>query len=107
MISLEQQVNQLKQENAVLVEANASLKRTITSTRIECARTIRKEFLRVAGLSQEACVRLEKAFRDSTDNAGLKEAINCELAYAAKTPTQKLQVSSKQDQRVARILGGE
>jgi hypothetical protein len=56
----------------------ASLKTTVHTLRIENAKLLRESQMKEAGLSPEAIKRLHEAFANSTDNAGLKQAINVE-----------------------------
>lgn len=102
-LSLETKVNQLVDENAALVriiDAHkteiASLRLTLHQERVAHAAKERTEMLREAMLPAASIARLNRAFAQSTDNAGLREAINCEHRH----------VRSKQDVRVERILGG-
>jgi hypothetical protein len=57
---------------------NVSLKATIHQLRITAAKRERDEALKAANLPKPCVFRLNEAFAKSTDNAGLKEAINCE-----------------------------
>jgi hypothetical protein len=71
MKSLEVQLNEALAENV-------SLKDVIHQKQITIAKLQRDELLWQAGLPQRCVQRLNSAFATSTDNAGLKQAINCE-----------------------------
>lgn len=95
MTSVETKYNQLLDENAALTRTVTALKAALHQERINHATTKRQFTLKEAGLSAQSCERLNRAFATSTDNTGLKEAINCERRIPM----------SKQDARVERILG--
>jgi len=61
------------------IKLNEALEQLVTEQRTRAARAEREMRFRGAGLSQSARNRLHLAFTLSTDNAGLKEAINVEL----------------------------
>lgn len=96
MTSLETKVNQLTTENAALTNIIRELKASLHQERIDHAATKRQHTLMGLGLSENSIARLNAAFAKSTDNAGLKQAINAERRMPA----------TKQDARVERILGG-
>ena len=95
MKSIEAQLNEaldlLKCRDAEIV----TLKKVIHEKQIIIAKTERDGKLKESGLPAGAVARLHAAFAQSTDNAGLKQAINCERRMP----------QSKQDARVERILG--
>ena len=94
--SIETKYNQLTDENAALTRTIAALRAALHQSKVEHARTKRQYILEKSGLHEVSCERLNRAFANSTDNAGLKEAINCERRIPM----------SKQDARVEKILGG-
>jgi hypothetical protein len=96
MTSLEVKVNQLVEENAALSRIVTQLKVALHQSQVDHATTKRQYILMGSGLSEQSCERLNRAFGNSTDNGGLKEAINCERRMPM----------SKQDARVKKILGG-
>jgi len=57
---------------------NASLKATVHQLRLITAKHERDGVLKAANLPEPSVKRLHEAFASSTDNAGLKQAINCE-----------------------------
>ncbi|HKV79768.1 MAG TPA: hypothetical protein VJP02_16585 [Candidatus Sulfotelmatobacter sp.] len=102
--SLEVKYNQLLDENATLTRIIdackgeiASLKLTVHQERVAHAATKRADILSEAMLPAESIARLNRAFAQSTDNAGLPQAINCEHRHVRST--------NKQDLRTERILG--
>lgn len=78
MTSIEAKYNQLLTENATSARIITQLKAALHQAQIARAATERKYILRDANLPFPCVERLEKAFATSTDNAGLKQAINCE-----------------------------
>ena len=96
MQSLESKYNQLTDENAALTRTVTALKAALHQSKVEHARTKRQFLLEKSGLHEVSIERLNRAFANSTDNGGLKEAINCERRIPM----------SKVDARVAKILGG-
>ena len=97
MIPLETQLNTALAEVDRLKQENAGLKAAIHDMRIKAATNERAKILGEAALPAASIARLNEAFANSTDNAGLKQAINAERRHA--------QTMSKQDLRVERILG--
>lgn len=77
MISIEAQLS-------LALEENKSLKLALHIARVAKARSEREMRLRNSGLPEQARDRLHMAFAKSTDNAGLKEAINVELRRGAQ-----------------------
>jgi hypothetical protein len=69
-----------KQNSTVarLETENTELKATITEVRIAAAKKERDRLLKESGLPEPCVKRLHEAFAKSTDNAGLKSAINVE-----------------------------
>lgn len=98
MMSLEAKYNQLLDENAALLRVISQLKTALHETQIKVAATERANILREAMLPIPSIDRLNRAFATSTDNAGLKQAINCEHRLVRSM--------NKQDLRVEKILGG-
>jgi hypothetical protein len=84
MQSVEVQLNEALDLVKMLTKENADLKVAVTEQRYRAARAEREIRFRGAGLPQPARERLHAAFAKSTDNAGLKEAINVELRRGAK-----------------------
>jgi hypothetical protein len=64
--------------NKLMVE-NEQLKATIHELTIDRARIERHYKILESKLPEPCVKRLNEAFKTSTDNAGLKQAINCEL----------------------------
>lgn len=98
MTSIEAQLNEALAGIARLEQENAGLKVTIHELQIAKAASERADMLRDSMLPGVSVARLNNAFANSTDNAGLKQAINAELRY--------MRAMSKQDLRVEKILGG-
>lgn len=74
------EVNMLSVEaklNEALAQV-AELQTALSNSRIDAAYFERELRMTNAGLRHEAKIRLHKAFERSTDNAGLREAINTE-----------------------------
>jgi hypothetical protein len=61
---------------------NAELKQAITRIRIDRAKEQRETLMLAARLPEPVRARLHAAFATSTDNAGLKQAINTERKLA-------------------------
>jgi hypothetical protein len=78
MVSVESKLNGSLEVIAFLERENIQLKTRIHQERIAHAATERKYILRDSGLPVASVNRLNDAFKSSTDNTGLKEAINCE-----------------------------
>ena len=98
MTSIEAELNRLLAVNEQLTQENAGLKAELHEMRITKAAIERADVLRDSMLPGTSVARLNEAFSSSTDNAGLKQAINAELRH--------MRAMSKQDLRVERILGG-
>lgn len=81
MESIEVKYNQLKEANTRLEAENKQLKEAITAGKVATAKAERTSLMKEAKLPEPCVVRLEEAFKASTDNAGLKEAINVEAEY--------------------------
>ncbi len=64
-----------------LIEENKQLKVAIHQVQVARAATERKYILRDSHLPEPCVKRLDAAFANSTDNAGLKQAINVELKF--------------------------
>lgn len=79
MKSIEVQLSDALEHNRLLIKINTHLKAAVTEQRIRTAKAERELRMHVAGVSLAARGRLHAAFAHSTDNAGLKEAINVEL----------------------------
>lgn len=77
-VSIEAKYNQLVDENATLTRVIAQLKAAVHEKQIALAASERKYILRESQLSEEACARINAAFSRSTNNDGIKQAINCE-----------------------------
>jgi hypothetical protein len=78
VISIETKYNQLVDENAMLTRTIAALKTALHQAQIHNATAERRHILYLSGLPQASVDRLHVAFAKSTDNAGLREAINVE-----------------------------
>lgn len=76
-MTLEEQ-RRLLSKVAFLEQENTQLKEKVHAMRIDCAFWHRQNRLANAGLSPVSKDRINNAFAQSTDNAGLKEAINVE-----------------------------
>jgi hypothetical protein len=96
-LSIEAKYNQILDENAFLTRTIKQLKLALHQMQIDKAATERANTLSEAMLPQSSIDRLNEAFATSTDNAGLKQAINAEWRYVRSM--------NKQDVRVQRILG--
>jgi hypothetical protein len=96
MVSIETKYNQLLDENAFLTRTIQQLKVALHQMQIERAATERANTLSEAMLPASSIDRLNKAFATSTDNAGLRQAINVERRQTRM---------NKQDARIERILG--
>ena len=95
MKSIEVQLNEALDNNRFLERQIVSLRHALTQARLEAAAIKRKHILKEAMLEAESITRLERAFTNSTDNAGLKEAINAERRH----------MRSMNNARAERILG--
>ena len=78
MISIERKLNEVIDENSALGRVTKALRDALAQERLDHAATKRGYMLRDSGLPAASVERLSAAFAKSTDNAGLKEAINCE-----------------------------
>jgi hypothetical protein len=92
--SVEVKYNQLLEENAALTRIIKQLKATIHGMQIEKAATERAAILRDAMLPEVSVARINAAFANSTNNAGIFEAINVERRMPA----------TKQDLRTEKLL---
>ena len=96
-LSIEAKYNQILDENAFLTRTIKQLKVALHQMQIDKAAEHRANILREAMLPASSIDRLNAAFATSTDNAGLKQAINAEWRHVRSM--------NKQDARVERILG--
>lgn len=83
MLSIETRLNEALAMVATLQQENKQLKVTVTVQRIRAARAEREMIMRERGLSETQKQNLHQAFSNSTDNAGLREAINVTLKRGA------------------------
>jgi hypothetical protein len=81
MTSIEAKLNQVVDENSALGRILKQLREALHQERVAHAATHRKYILRDSQLPAPCVKRLEAAFAQSTDNSGLKEAINVELKF--------------------------
>lgn len=81
MESIEVKLNAALTKIAALETENKQLKEAVAQGRIEKAKAERAVALKEAKLPAPCVARLDEAFKSSTDNAGLKEAINVEAEY--------------------------
>lgn len=77
-MSIEAKLNQALETINFYERLIVSLRTAVTEAHIKTATAERRHILYLSGLSQASVDRLHVAFANSTDNAGLKEAINCE-----------------------------
>ena len=82
MKSVEAQLHEAFERIGQLTGENIELKKVIHEKQITIAKIERDGVLKVANLSPDSADRLHKAFATSTNNAGLKEAINVERKRA-------------------------
>jgi len=82
MKSVEAQLHEAFERIGQLTGENIELKKVIHEKQITIAKIERDGVLKVANLSPDSVDRLHKAFATSTNNAGLKEAINVERKRA-------------------------
>ena len=84
MMSVESRLNEaletIKQHENLII----SLKAACHAAQVKVATIDRKYILMGWGLSEVSVARLNEAFKNSTDNAGLKEAINVEKKRGAQ-----------------------
>lgn len=73
-VQMNQAIDQLKEKDKLII----SLKKVIHQKQITIATIQRDWLLKEAKLPADAVERLHGAFATSTDNAGLKQAINTE-----------------------------
>ena len=78
MTSVETKLNEALALLAARDAEIATLKKVIHEKQITIAKNERDGVLLASNLTPEAITRLHAAFAKSTDNAGLKQAINCE-----------------------------
>jgi len=81
MKSVEAQLQEALEQIKGLTKENTELKEAVTKQRKETAKVERTSQLKESKLPEPCVKRLEEAFKESTDNAGLKEAINVETEY--------------------------
>lgn len=90
MQSIEVKLNEALAKITALETENKQLKEAVVSGKIEKAKAERANQLKESKLPAPCVARLEEAFKNSTDNAGLKEAINVESDYVKQlTPITK------------------
>ena len=78
MTSVEAKLNQTLELLSARDAEIVTLKKVIHEKQITIAKIERDGVLLASNLMPEAITRLHAAFAKSTDNAGLKQAINCE-----------------------------
>lgn len=78
MESIEIQLNRSLENVKFLERQIVSLRRAVTDAVIRATTAERRHILYLSGLPQESVDRLHISFATSTDNAGLKQAINIE-----------------------------
>jgi len=78
MVSVEVKLNEALRTIELLKDVNTQLKTRIHQMQIDKAKVTRDGVLREARLPEPCVRRLHEAFATSTDNAGLKQAINVE-----------------------------
>lgn len=81
MKSIEVQLNEALEANKVQAAEIVSLKEAVTNSKKAIAKAERDSQLKESKLPVPCVTRLSEAFVNSTDNAGLKEAINVEAEY--------------------------
>lgn len=81
MKSVEVQLNEALESIKTLTAENTTLKEAVTAAKVATAKAEREGLLKEAKLPEPCVKRVNEAFAKSTDNAGLKEAINTEDAY--------------------------
>ena len=78
MKSIEAQLSEALDEASFYKRINVELKAALHQAQIHKATAERRHILYLSGLPQVSVDRLHVAFAKSTDNAGLREAINVE-----------------------------
>lgn len=78
MTSIEAKFHEATETINFLQRLVTTLRSELHKARVERAACERKYILKECGLPEDAKQRLDDAFKTSTDNAGLKQAINCE-----------------------------
>jgi hypothetical protein len=78
MKSIEVQLNEANARITALETENTQLKESVSTQRKATAKVERAWLLEKAGLPPVSVKRINEAFANSTDNAGLKQAINTE-----------------------------
>lgn len=78
MKSIETQLHEANEQIKSQIELIVSLKRVIHQKQIKITNIERDWKLKDAGLPAESIARIHQAFAGSTNNNGLKEAINVE-----------------------------
>jgi hypothetical protein len=81
MKSIEVQLNEALENIKTLTKENTELKEAVTTHRKATAKAERESQLKESKLPEPCVKRIHEAFGNSTDNAGLKEAINVEAEY--------------------------
>lgn len=81
MESLEIQLNKALEQVKTLTVENTSLKEAVSAGKVATAKAEREGQLKESKLPAPCVTRINEAFAKSTDNAGLKEAINAESEY--------------------------
>lgn len=81
MDSIEVKLNEALAKNKILETENTQLKEAVTAGKVATAKVERASQLKEAKLPEPCIKRIDEAFSKSTDNAGLKEAINVENEY--------------------------
>lgn len=79
MKSIETQLYEAREITVQLMQFNKALKDSFKKAQRRAAKAERELLFYKSNLKQESKDRLHQAFRESTDNAGLKEAINTEM----------------------------
>jgi len=81
MKSVEVQLNEALATIETLKTENGQLKEAVTAGKVAAAKAEREGQLKESKLPEPCTKRINEAFAKSTDNAGLKEAINTEVEY--------------------------
>lgn len=81
MKSIEQQLNEAIAKVTAIETENKQLKEAVTEGKKATAKAERGKQLIEAKLPEPCVKRIDEAFSNSTDNSGLKEAINVEAEY--------------------------
>lgn len=81
MDSIEVKLNEALAKIKILETENTQLKEAVTTSKVATAKAERASQLKESKLPEPCVKRIDEAFGKSTDNAGLKEAINVENEY--------------------------